>query len=299
MRPGHSPIQGHPPRCALDRLSRGGACDDAPVTSVVGLMIRWGLVQDGPATRGWMSTVWPVRTQDGRLMALKVVDDQHPPSGEDVALRAWESADVTAGRAVRLLTGEGRVLLLERLDAQRSLADHSQPEADDMIGQLIGALTSVAAPPELPRASHEARRIASRIEANAMSGVVPADQVQRALATLNDVPDGDRLLHFDLHYLNVLRDLDDTRWVAIDPLPQAGVREWEVAAALRNRWPDVAADPDRLLRERLRRLCTPGDLDESLAAAITQAVAVQTLLDLLPTDPDHLHVPPYLVMAGW
>lgn len=57
------------------------------------------------------------------------------------------------------------------------------------------------------------------------------------------------LVHWDLHYANVLAELPDAgggRWLAIDPLPRAGFREAEVVAPLRNRWSDAVAtgDPD-------------------------------------------------------
>ena len=281
-------------------LAERPSCDDADVSGAANLMIRWGLAVDGPSRRGWMSTVWPVRTRDGRRLVLKLLDAHHPATGEDLALRAWAADETTAGRVVRLETGEGHTLLLERLDADRPLEDHPDAAAaDETIGDLIATLTAVVAPPKIPRARAEADRIATSIRDRATSGIVPDDRVDRALRTLAEAPDGDRLLHWDLHYLNVLRDLDDRRWVAIDPLPKAGVPEWEVVAALRNRWPDVAADPDRLLRERLHRLCAPGGLDEDLAAALAQAVAVDNVLHLVPAQPDHLLLPPYLVLAGW
>ena len=78
-------------------------------------------------------------------------------------------------------------------------------------------------------------------------------------------------------------------WRAIDPLPMAGRREWELIALLRNRWPDAVAsgDPDRALRRRLDQVCERADLDRrSLARACAQAAAVDNLLTVLPGNVD-------------
>ena len=41
------------------------------------------------------------------------------------------------------------------------------------------------------------------------------------------------LLHADCHFLNVLRTFDGTGWRAIDPLPTAGPKEWELLPVCR------------------------------------------------------------------
>lgn len=109
------------------------------------------------------------------------------------------------------------------------------------------------------------------------------------------------LVHYDLHYLNVLRDLADRRWVVIDPLPRAGVPEVEVVPALRNRWGDLVAtgDPERAMRRRFDLLTDAAGLDRVLAAMFAQAVAVDNLMWLLPRDPGHLFVAPYTVLSQW
>lgn len=90
------------------------------------------------------------------------------------------------------------------------------------------------------------------------------------------------LVHWDLHYANVLAELPDAgggRWLAIDRLPRAGFREAEVVAPLRNRWSDAVAtgDPDAALRRRLDLLCEAAGLHRRRAAAFAQAVAVDNV----------------------
>src|SRR5690606_35250457 len=54
---------------------------------------------------------------------------------------------------------------------------------------------------------------------------------------------GDRLLHWDLHYANVLAG-EREAWLAIDPKPLAGDPGFDQLPALRNRWEDVTVDGD-------------------------------------------------------
>jgi len=54
---------------------------------------------------------------------------------------------------------------------------------------------------------------------------------------------GDRLLHWDLHYENVLAG-DREPWLAIDPKPLAGDPGFDLLPAVWNRWDDVVATGD-------------------------------------------------------
>src|SRR5690606_10428198 len=62
---------------------------------------------------------------------------------------------------------------------------------------------------------------------------------------------GDRLLHWDLHYDNVLAG-EREPWLAIDPKPLAGDPGFDLLPALDNRWDDVVAGGD-VRRAVLRR----------------------------------------------
>ena len=60
-----------------------------------------------------------------------------------------------------------------------------------------------------------------------------------AMAELIGEP-GDRLLHWDLHYDNILAGQREP-WLAIDPEPLAGDPGFDLLPALHNRWDEVVA----------------------------------------------------------
>lgn len=271
-------------------------------------MRRWGLTPDGARLRGHMASVWPVRGPGGERWVLKVTDAHHPPTAEAVALRAWRASGAAV---VDVIEDDGHGLLLERLDATRDLAGVPDADrADSLLADAMAGLGGVAPPAEVPRLGRELSRVRASIleHRRHTPQLLPGRVVDRAVATLTEAASELEapgavleLVHLDLHYLNVLRTLGDDRWVVIDPLPQAGWREIEVVAPLRNRWDDVLAtgEPDAALRRRLALLCDGAGLDRVRAAALAQAVAVDNLLWLLPRDPTSAFVPPYQVLSGW
>jgi streptomycin 6-kinase len=278
------------------------------------LLDHWHLRADGMPCSGWMSRVWPVLGPGGQRWVLKVPRTRGEPTGEAEALRAWSKHPRSREHVVGLVDHRDGALLLERLDAGRDLQAHPDAdEADLVIGASIAALGGMAAPAGVRPMAEEVARIASSIEAHrqAHPDLLDRRRVDQALATLAELhtdlvhalPSDLCLVHGDLHYLNVLRSRPDRppRWAVIDPLPTSGVPEWEVTAALRNRWGDAVAtgDPDRVLRRRLEVIGEPAGLDRPLAGRIAQAVAVDNLLWLLPREPEHMFVPPYLVIAQW
>jgi len=257
-----------------------------------------------------MSTVWPVRTADGTSTgALKISWLDDGSRAEPLALRAWAGLP-----AVGLLEhDESRgAILIQRLDGDRTLQDLADiDQACTVIGTILASLTSVAAPSGVPPLEVEVERIASSIVDHRVThpGLLPGVVVDQALTTLRDlVQDLGRLahrelVHGDCHFLNVLHTLPTAApaWLAIDPLPSAGIREWDVTALLRNRWEDAlaAGDPEAALRRRVDLVAEIAQMDQPRVRAIAQAVAVDNLLWLLPRDPQNMFVPPYQVMSTW
>jgi streptomycin 6-kinase len=98
---------------------------------------------------------------------------------------------------------------------------------------------------------------------------------------------GDRLLHWDLHYENVLAGKREP-WLAIDPNPLAGDPGFDLMPALDNRWDDITATGDvgRAVRARFDLMVEVLGLDKQRAAGWTYARVLQnTLWDLEDGEP--------------
>ncbi|MGN5637765.1 aminoglycoside phosphotransferase family protein, partial [Streptomyces sp. AC154] len=139
-------------------------------------------------------------------------------------------------------------MLLERLDGLRSLSGMADVrEAVRIIAELLAGLTAVRAP--AGSGLRGLAEVSARMLAAAPGSVgLLADEEERRLladcaAAVREVAGepGDRLLHWDLHFGNVLAGRDtgageETRWVAIDPKPLAGDPGFELLPALANRF---------------------------------------------------------------
>ncbi|WP_017543431.1 aminoglycoside phosphotransferase family protein [Nocardiopsis prasina] len=237
---------------------------------------RWGLRPTGAPMHGAVALVVPVERADGSPAVLKVQPVDEETEGEPVALRAWNGDG-----AVRLLDhdpGTG-AMLLEALDPARRLDYVPLNEALEVIGSLLGRLGARPGPPGMRDLGTMALRMARNAEA-----VVGSERVQartrarlgrwaglaRELAT----EPGDRLLHWDLHYGNVLAPLpgsDRRPWLAIDPKPLVGDAGFELLPALRNRWEEAEATGDavRETRRRFDLLTEVAGLDRERARAWT------------------------------
>ncbi|WP_446041311.1 aminoglycoside phosphotransferase family protein [Streptomyces sp. SID1121] len=237
---------------------------------------RWELRVNGPAMYGMSALVLPVERVDGTaaMLKLQLLDDESV--GEPVALRLWEGAG-----AVRLLRHDPvtGALLLEALDSTRDLSGVESREAVRVIAELLARLTAVPAPPEVRSLGDVAARMLDDVPA--LSARLP-DAAERALlrdcaAAVREVAGepGDRLLHWDLHYENVLATFPgDPRgpWLAIDPKPLSGDPGFDLMPALDNRF-DAAETLWRfdLMTEVL-------DLDRQRAAAWTLGRVLQNSL---------------------
>ncbi|TNM31182.1 aminoglycoside phosphotransferase family protein [Streptomyces sedi] len=248
---------------------------------------EWGLTPEGAVACGAVALVVPVRRRDGTAAVLKLQPVDEETRGEPAALRAWDGAG-----AVRLLEHDpaSGTMLLERLDASRSLG--SVPDAEEALRLLsarLAQLSSVPAPPGLRRLEEIAADLLRR--APAARGRV-GDPASRGLldgcagALAEVLPDGagDRLLHWDLHYDNVLAPLPGgsrpAEWLAIDPKPLAGDPAFELLPALHNRWGEVVAGGDvaRAVLRRFDLMTEVLGLERRRAVAWTLARVLQSVL---------------------
>jgi streptomycin 6-kinase len=157
-------------------------------------------------------------------------------------------------------------------------------EAVEILAGLLARLVAVPAPPGM-----------SRRLGDIAQGML--DDVPEALGALGDERErhwlrvcagavgelvaepGDRLLHWDLHYDNVLA-AEREPWLAIDPKPLAGDPGFDLLPALDNRWDDVVATGD-VRRAVLRRFDLMVDrlgLDRQRAAGWTLGRVLQNSL---------------------
>jgi streptomycin 6-kinase len=257
---------------------------------------RWGLRRTGEAMHGALALVLPVARANGDPAVLKLQPQDAETEGEPVALRAWDGDG-----AVRLLEHDPDTgaMLLESLDAGRRLDAEPLDVALEVIGGLLARLSAHTAPEGLRGLGPMARDIAVR-------GRAKLDQVESAwhpvyegwAATAEEMAaePGDRLLHWDLHFENVLSPLTGSpaarrgAWLAIDPKPLAGDPGFELLSALRNRWAEAegTGDPVRATRRRFDLLTEVAGIDRDRARAWTR---VRLLQDCLWMDEARHRVP--------
>ncbi|MEV0351980.1 aminoglycoside phosphotransferase family protein [Nonomuraea sp. NPDC050680] len=215
---------------------------------------RWTLRPDGPPEHGMASLVLPVIGADGAPAVLKFQQASEDNAGVALGLRVWNGDGV-----VHLLDHDPDTgtMLLERLDAARSLSSVVDDDAAmQILAELLARLVAVPAPPGLRHLSDIA--------------AVMLDQVPRAVLALRDLAEqqlvrtcasavaelvgepGDRLLHWDLHYDNILAGQREP-WLAIDPEPLAGDPGFDLWPALDSRWEEAVVATGDVTRTVLRR----------------------------------------------
>jgi streptomycin 6-kinase len=223
---------------------------------------RWQLdVDDGGLMHGGFAVVMPVHRGE-EACVLKISQLTEAVAAEALALSAWDGQG-----AVRLLEADpaAGVLLLERLNPQRTLFDLPWPAAAHVAAALLRRLASVPAPPGVPPLRQVAETLAATLpdRNDRAGGPVPKAYLDAAAALARELSAraGDRLVHADLHYGNVLAG-DREPWLAIDPRAVAGDPEHAVPELLWARLDEVGAAG---LRRLLAILVTDGGLDAELA----------------------------------
>ncbi|MFI9832567.1 aminoglycoside phosphotransferase family protein [Streptomyces sp. NPDC051913] len=252
-------------------------------------LAAWELRPDGTAMHGVSALVLPVLRTDGTGAVLKLQPLDEESEGEPVALRVWDGDG-----AVRLLDHDAATgtMLLERLDPRRMLSyDPDSRRAVLVIARLLAHLTTAPAPEGMRGLGDIARAMLERTPW-ALERI--ADKEARGLlahcaAAVREVVDepGDRLLHWDLHYDNVL-GADRADWLAIDPKPLAGDPGFDLLPAIDNRF-----DPGEV-RWRFDALTDVLALDRARARAWTLGRVLQNCLweieDGRALEPEQLEI---------
>lgn len=234
---------------------------------------EWGLRRTGPVMHGWSALVLPVVAGDGTRAALKLQLLDEESAGEASALRTWDGSG-----AVRLLAedAETGTLLLERLDEGRHLsAVGDMREVTRVLAELMARLVAVEAPAGMRGLGDIAAQMLEDV--TGAVGELEREEDRRLLrdcaAAVREVAGepGDRLLHWDLHFDNVLAS-DREPWLAIDPKPLAGDPGFELLPSLFDRF-----DPDEVLW-RFDLLTEVLGLDRDRAGAWTLGRVLQDSL---------------------
>ncbi len=245
------------------------------------MLERWQLRRDGAVRSGQASLVLPVLRHDGTRAVLRLQPPRAETTAALIGLRAWNGEGM-----VRLLDHDpaSSSMLLERLDGARTLA--SIEDDDVAMGILAGLharLVAVHAPPGLRGLGDVAAAMLEQVPRAITHLTDPADRHllrgwASAVAEVADDP-GDRLLHWDLHYDNVLAAQREP-WIAIDPEPLAGDPGFDLWPALDSRWDDVVAkgEPLRVVRRRFDLLTDVLGLDRARAAGWTLGRLLQNAL---------------------
>lgn len=246
-------------RPADDQLGQGAVSGDAWLEGLPRLLDqqleRWNLVPDGPARHGECALVLPVRRRGAGAgpSALKLTWPHVEARHEHLALRAWDGQG-----AVQLLAAAPTdlTLLLERLDADTALMSEDVLTACEVVGGLLAELDRPALP-QLDRVADRAGRWRSQLALH--TPLVPRRLQEQATSTLDELladPPEARLVHEDLHDLNVLAPLPDDpdrgTWLAIDPKPVAGEPAYGVAPMVWNRTDAAARAHNLRTHVRLR-----------------------------------------------
>jgi streptomycin 6-kinase len=202
---------------------------------------------------------------DGTPAVLKVQEPHRESEHEAAALELWDGDG-----AVRLLDHDPdeHALLLERCVPGTPLSESGQEAALDVFVELLPRLWKPAGAPFRPLAE----------EAAWWAETLPESLDPRlrdaALDALRDLPgtQGEEvLLHQDLHADNVLA-AEREPWLAIDPKPLAGEREFGIAPIVRS---SELGHSRRDVLRRFDRLTAELGLDRDRARgwAVAQTVA--------------------------
>jgi streptomycin 6-kinase len=254
--------------------------------TAAGYLDRWKLTIDGTPMHGAASLVLPVRRTTGEPAILKLQPRTDENEGEALALRTWNTDDVVD---VLEYDDETATLLLERLNPRTLNAVPDHVEATRILTELLARLSTTEAPMELRTLGAVATEMVATAPA-LIPQLASAEEQHLAATCAARVTEllaepGDRLLHWDLHYDNVMA-ADRAPWLVIDPKPLAGDPCFELFPALNNRWDDLVATGDlhRAIRYRFDLMVDRLALDRNRAVGWTLGRILQNVLWDLEDD---------------
>jgi streptomycin 6-kinase len=232
-----------PPNFAEFTIARAGDTGRAWIERLPDVVAdycrQWSLVVDGAPMHGGMSLVVPVRQGDEPCV-LKVGWVDESTTHEALALAAWNGHGT-----VRLFAAqpEAGVMLLERLNSQRSLCDVSMAEAVVLAGQLLRRL-AIPAPEGIPLLKDVVARLSETLPDRweQCGRPIAWRQLDRACQLAKELGSsaGHLLVNYDLIYADVLAG-EREPWLVVDPKVVAGDLEYGVAQLLWRRLEEMEA----------------------------------------------------------
>jgi streptomycin 6-kinase len=232
---------------------------------------QWSLTLDEPFEPAHIALVVPAKQADGRSVVLKVNFPDEESEHEAEALAHWAGEG-----AVELVANDRsrRAILVERcVPGEQLWSVEEDAEATRIAAAILRRLWR-APPPDVPfrQLADEAARWAQELPRDweALGKPFGRRLLDGTIATCLELgsDQGEAVvLHQDFHGGNVLR-AERAPWLAIDPKPLLGEREFDAASLLRDRrWElgrggeagrirrrlDVLEDELGLDRERMRR----------------------------------------------
>jgi streptomycin 6-kinase len=226
---------------------------------------QWSLRLGEPFPGSHVSLVVPARLPDSTGGVLKINFPEPESEHEADALEYWNGEG-----AVRLLAHDAarRALLVERCEPGTPLWELDDEHRAMRIA--VGVLARIWRPPPAEHSFRPLSVEAARWEIDLpqaweqLGRPFDRDLVDEAVAACRELgPDqGDAVvLHQDFHGGNVLRAHREP-WLAIDPKPLVGEREFDAASLLRDRR-DLLVRPGagRIVRRRLDLLASELGLD--------------------------------------
>jgi streptomycin 6-kinase len=230
---------------------------------------KWELGYDGEAMHGFVGVAQPVRRADGSPAILKLGWPHEESDDEPLALSTW------AGRGAVLMydnVPEDGVLLLERLDATRSLETEPIQEAVETVGALARRL-AVPAPEALRRSLRaEAEELVTELPKTWSELGEPFERkyIDAAVEICVSLGPGtgELMVNEDLHFENVLAG-EREPWLVIDPKPLSGDLEFGAISILWNRAKESTMD------QKIRWFTAAACLDAERTRAWTLVRAVQ------------------------
>jgi streptomycin 6-kinase len=255
---------------------------------------RWSLRIGEPYAYAFASLALRAELSDGTRAVLKVQFPDRESEHEAAALELWDGDG-----AVRLLEYdvERRALLLERCEPGTPLSEVEQDAALDVTVGLLSRLWKPAGPP-FRLLADEAAWWAEYLPGSWERAGRPfertmLDAALEAIANLSGSQGEQVLVHQDLHAGNVLR-AERMPWLAIDPKPLAGEREFGIAALVRG---DELGQGPRNVRRRLDRLTAELGLERDRARGWALAQTLAWAFDAGEVFPDHVETARWLLQA--